>query len=113
MVAAVALSVPTGHFGGSLVHKRDFLFKPLERATPPEQQQPGNGDEQQQPADGDGQQPPGNGDAPPPAPLSEFDREIMPIFDFGMHLLHTPLFESADLTGDRDLETKRVEQSPA
>ncbi len=39
--------------------------------------------------------------------------EIMPIFDFGMHLLHTPLFESADLTGDRDLETKRVEQSPA
>lgn len=38
--------------------------------------------------------------------------EVMPVFDFGMHLLHTPLFEHADLTFESDAATKQVEQSP-
>ncbi|MCB9878629.1 MAG: hypothetical protein H6835_13610 [Planctomycetes bacterium] len=30
LFAALALSVVTGHLGGSITHKKDFLFKPLE-----------------------------------------------------------------------------------
>jgi acetolactate decarboxylase len=37
---------------------------------------------------------------------------VMPIFDFGMHLLHTPLFEQADLSREDDSATRAVEKSP-
>ena len=33
LVIAMALSVVAGHFGGTLTHRKDFLFAPLERAT--------------------------------------------------------------------------------
>ena len=36
--------------------------------------------------------------------------DIMPIFDFGMHLLHTPLFEHVTLSASRSGETEAVEQ---
>lgn len=38
--------------------------------------------------------------------------EVMPVFDFGMHLLHTPLFEHADLSFESDAATRQVEQTP-
>lgn len=38
--------------------------------------------------------------------------EVMPVFDFGMHLLHTPLFAHANLTLDSDTATRQVEQAP-
>ena len=34
---------------------------------------------------------------------------IMPIFDFGMHLIHTPLFEHANMAGDFGSATQKVE----
>jgi len=36
--------------------------------------------------------------------------EIMPIYDFGMHLIHTPLFEYINLDGENDAAVKRVEK---
>jgi acetolactate decarboxylase len=36
--------------------------------------------------------------------------EIMPLFDFGMHLIHTPLFEQANLNQSDDAITKKIEQ---
>ncbi len=38
--------------------------------------------------------------------------EVMPIFDFGMHLLHTSLFEQVDLSRDDDAATGAVEKTP-
>lgn len=35
--------------------------------------------------------------------------KIMPIFDFGMHLIHTPLFEHANIENDFKSATKKVE----
>jgi len=35
---------------------------------------------------------------------------IMTIFDFGMHLIHTPLFEHANMGNDFELATKKVER---
>jgi len=35
--------------------------------------------------------------------------KIMPIFDFGMHLIHTPLFEHANMESDFKSATKKVE----
>lgn len=35
---------------------------------------------------------------------------IMPIFDFGMHLIHTPLFEQANMAGDFGSATQAVEK---
>ena len=32
LIASLLLSVVTGHYGGTLTHKKNFLFKPLERA---------------------------------------------------------------------------------
>ena len=34
---------------------------------------------------------------------------IMSIFDFGMHLIHTPLFEHANMSGDFGSASKKVE----
>ena len=34
---------------------------------------------------------------------------IMPIFDFGMHLIHTPLFEHANMSGDFGSASEKVE----
>ncbi len=39
--------------------------------------------------------------------------EVTPIFDFGMHLLHTPLFEQVDLSRDDDTATGAVEKPPS
>jgi acetolactate decarboxylase len=44
--------------------------------------------------------------------LRQASFEVMPIFDFGVHLLHTPLFEQVDLGRDDDAATHAVEQAP-
>lgn len=38
--------------------------------------------------------------------------QVMPIFDFGMHLLHTPLFEQVDLSREDEAATRAVEKAP-
>jgi acetolactate decarboxylase len=38
--------------------------------------------------------------------------QVMPIFDFGMHLLHTPLFERVDLSAEDEAATRAVEKTP-
>jgi acetolactate decarboxylase len=38
--------------------------------------------------------------------------QVMPIFDFGMHLLHTPLFEQVDLSREAAAATRAVEKAP-
>jgi len=44
--------------------------------------------------------------------LRQASFEVMPIFDFGMHLLHTPLFEQADLNREDDAAARTVEKAP-
>ncbi len=36
--------------------------------------------------------------------------EIMPIYDFGMHLIHTPLFEHANMNSDFGSATQKIEK---
>jgi len=36
--------------------------------------------------------------------------EIMPLYDFGMHLIHTPLFEYVNLDNEDDASIKKVEK---
>ncbi|MEA3490552.1 MAG: acetolactate decarboxylase [Campylobacterota bacterium] len=36
--------------------------------------------------------------------------EVMPIYDFGMHLIHTPLFEYINLDSENDAAIKKVEK---
>ncbi len=38
--------------------------------------------------------------------------KIMPIFNFGMHLIHTPLFEHTNLNSDFNNDAKKVEKNP-
>ena len=44
--------------------------------------------------------------------LRDVKVEVMAVFDFGMHLLHTPLFAHADLATESDDATHQVEQAP-
>jgi acetolactate decarboxylase len=38
--------------------------------------------------------------------------ELLTLFDFGMHLIHTPLFEHVNLDTDSDADLKKVEKEP-
>ena len=96
LVAAMALSIVTGHLGGSLTHKQGFLFKPLERAL--EQQR------QQVPAGGAGEDPDGaatTGPDDPPKP-TRYVTQIQPIFERACTSCHNP----DDGEGDLDLTTR-------
>ena len=42
--------------------------------------------------------------------LQQGTLQLMPLFDFGMHLLHTPLFEQVDLNSTVDAATDKVEK---
>ena len=41
--------------------------------------------------------------------LQQGTLQVMPLFDFGMHLIHTPLFEHVDLNCSNDAATNKVE----
>lgn len=45
--------------------------------------------------------------------LEQASLEIMPLFDFGMHLIHTPLFEHVDLDCSDEAATREIEQEPS
>ncbi len=38
--------------------------------------------------------------------------EIVPLFDFGMHLIHTPLFEQINLNNSDETAAKKIERKP-
>ena len=115
LLIALGLSVWAGHLGGSLTHKKDFLFKPLERAhrqqtgdpakpqtgQQPDGQQP-DGQQQsgQQPT---GQQPAGNRPEVSPATASgTYATVIAPIFKRACTACHN----ADDYDGDLDLTSK-------
>jgi hypothetical protein len=120
LAAALALSVPTGHFGGTLTHKKDFLFKPLTRALDQQQGQPTVEPGGQDPGGQDpgGQDPGGQGaggqnaggqhagDQQPGTPptASRYATEIQPIMERVCTQCHNP----KDYEGDLDLTTRKM-----
>jgi hypothetical protein len=94
LLVALGLSVYAGHLGGSLTHKQDFLFKPLERA---ERMAKAAANDEQSLSDN------GNGNtSAPPAVTSHFELVIAPIFERACNDCHNP----DDFDGDLDLTTK-------
>lgn len=83
LLVAVGVSVWTGHLGGSLTHKKDFLLKPLQRR----------------------QAVVNPSDANPVAPRAaktRFQKEVQPIFERVCTNCHNP----EDYDGDFDLTSK-------
>jgi len=111
LAASMALSIPTGHFGGGLTHREDFLFKPLERALDKQkqenegagQQQAGAPDENGQPGDQTGGANPGSVN-PQPAGAGRYAKEIAPI----MKRACTSCHNAEDYEGDLDLSTRAL-----
>ncbi|MFT7537609.1 MAG: hypothetical protein ACI85K_003569 [Hyphomicrobiaceae bacterium] len=121
LLVAMGLSVYAGHLGGSLVHKKDFLFKPLERAARLAKAAE-NGVQGTVSDAGAGGVPgagsiPGAGTVPdpdagtvpvignpatPPATKTHFELVIAPIFARACADCHNP----DDFEGDLDLTTK-------
>ena len=118
LLLALGLSVYAGHLGGSLTHKKDFLFKPLERAAQKAKAQAnagqtnggadtgsavGNGTA----GNGQGGNAPQGGNADvtptvPPAQKTHFELVIAPIFARACNDCHN----NDDFEGDLDLTTK-------
>ncbi|MGK0201346.1 MAG: hypothetical protein ACI9S9_000404 [Planctomycetota bacterium] len=96
LLVALGLSVYAGHLGGSLTHKKGFLFKPLERAA-----QKTKAVEAQTTENGEHGNGAGNPDTPP-ATKSQFDLVIAPIFARAC----TDCHNTDDFEGDLDLTTK-------
>jgi acetolactate decarboxylase len=44
--------------------------------------------------------------------LQQGTLEVLALFDFGMHLIHTPLFEHVNLDTESDADLKKVEKEP-
>ena len=102
LMVGIALSVVAGHLGGSLTHKSDFLFKPLERAQRKAEQQKAAGDQNTggAPNGDDANKPPAN--IPPANKDSHYLKVIAPIFSRLCTDCHNP----DDFDGDLDLTTK-------
>lgn len=104
LAAALALSIATGHLGGTLTHREGFLFKPLERRQNGEGTNGGEQPNGQAPdagsatEPGTGQQPEGTG-----APMT-FAGDVMPILKRACNSCHNP----DDLEGDLDLTTYKA-----
>jgi len=81
LVLAMALSIVTGHLGGSLTHKQGFLFKPLDRAAR----------KQDQPVE-----------VPEQTPPVSYTADIAPIFQRVCNDCHN----ANDYEGDLDLTSK-------
>lgn len=101
LMVGIALSVVAGHLGGSLTHKSDFLFKPLERAQKAEQRKA-----EQQKADSNAengsQENGGEANKPPANKDSHYLKVIAPIFSRLCNDCHNP----DEFDGDLDLTTK-------
>ncbi|MFT4840812.1 MAG: hypothetical protein ACI8UD_000770 [Planctomycetota bacterium] len=115
LLVAMGLSVYAGHLGGSLVHKKDFLFKPLERAA--RLAKAAENGVQGTVSDAVAGSIPGAGAVPdpdagtvpvignpatPPATKTHFELVIAPIFARACVDCHNP----DDFEGDLDLTTK-------
>lgn len=104
LFVALGLSVYAGHLGGSLVHKKDFLFKPLERAA--RLAKAAENGEQGTVPDTVSDPDLGNPDTPPadtsPAAKTHFELVIAPIFARACNDCHNP----EEFEGDLDLTTK-------
>lgn len=86
VAVAIALSIWTGHLGGSLTHKQGFLFKPLERA-----------------ARADAPPKPTTDPTPPQATTAvSYEKDIAPIFQ----RVCTDCHNAEDYEGDLDLTSK-------
>ena len=95
LAAALALSIVTGHLGGEAVHKRNYLFKPLERAA----KDPGGAQ-----VDGDLPAPNVEPATAPDAVKSRYASEIAPI----MERCCTSCHNADDYEGDLDLTTRAL-----
>lgn len=106
LMVGIALSVVAGHLGGSLTHKSDFLFKPLEQARKAEQRKEEQAKAEQHKADGNpdsGKQENGDQTNNPPANKdSHYLKVIAPIFSRLCNDCHNP----DEFDGDLDLTTK-------
>ena len=96
--AALALSIPTGHLGGSMTHRSDFLFKPLELAGQ-------KANEEQNGTDGEQDGANGEPVTPPPAEQTHFEKVIAPIFERTCNACHSPDTEGGP-EGDLILTTR-------
>ena len=111
LAASLALSIPTGHYGGDLSHKKGFLFKPLQRQAAPARgaDQPSSSDDAIAPPPSDPPEPPAPpataGVEPPTAEeVTRYDRDIAPI----MERCCTSCHNSQDLDGDLDLSSREA-----
>lgn len=100
LLVALGVSVWAGHLGGSLTHKKDFLFKPLERAAArKDKAENGTGDAGNG-ANAKAESKPIPG-AQPVVPI-QFAKDIEPIFKRVCTGCHNP----EDNEGDLDLTSK-------
>lgn len=111
LAASLALSIPTGHYGGDLSHKKNFLFKPLQRQTAP-----ARGADQPSPRDGSPAPPPSEplkaptptaaagGEPPTAEEVTRYERDIAPIMERCCTSCHNP--EEPD--GDLDLSSREA-----
>jgi hypothetical protein len=95
LLVALGLSVYAGHLGGSLTHKKDFLFKPLERAD--RLAKAAANDIQSSDTSGGNDKP-----VDPPVVKTHFEMVIAPIFERACNDCHNP----DEFDGDLDLTTK-------
>ena len=109
LAASLALSIPTGHYGGDLSHKKGFLFKPLQRqaAAPHGAEQPtsSHGEPAPIPEQPELDPKPAGSEAPQTAAeIARYDRDIAPIMERCCTSCHNP----QDLDGDLDLSSREA-----
>jgi hypothetical protein len=112
LLITMALSVWAGHLGGSLTHKKDFLFKPLDRAARMQATNPDPAKQQVAASEGPAGDPTGaqgaettpTGNAPAAGTTASplFSVAIAPIFKRACNDCHN----ATDFEGDLDLTTK-------
>ena len=102
LIVALGLSVYAGHLGGSLTHKKDFLFKPLERAARLAKAAANAGQAASNTGTGTGSGNPVTPPVIPPVTKTHFELMIAPIFERACNDCHNP----DDFEGDLDLTTK-------